>query len=156
LPSKPGVILQAYHRTYAIRFWLPIVVAAILIAGCFLPWMTIESKNITISGMVTTGTDYGKPAFFHFLWTAFFLLFFVVNKVWSRRMAMVFTAFNVAWAFRNFFVLPICQMGECPVRRIGLYLIFISSIVLFFAGLLAPVKEAGLEPDELQANETSV
>lgn len=123
------------------RFLFPLLVVAALIAGCFLPWMTIESKGITITGVNATGTDFGKPAAFHFLWVGLFLLFFLVNRVWSRRIAMVFTAFNVAWAFRNFFVLPMCQMGECPQRRAGLYLVFISSIVLFFAGLLAPVKE---------------
>jgi len=138
------------------RFLLPIVVAAVLIAGCFLPWMTIASKNISITGVETAGTDYGKPAYFHFIWVGLFLIFFVVNRVWSRRLAMMFTAFNVAWAFRNFFVLPICQMGECPVRRTGLYLVFISSIVLFFAGLLAPVKEKSTEPQDARANESSV
>lgn len=136
------------------RFLLPLLVVAVLLVGCLLPWMTIESKNITITGMATAGTDYGKPAFFHFLWSGLFLLFFVVNTVWSRRVAMVFTAFNVAWAFRNFFVLPLCQMGECPVRRTGLYLVFVSSLFLFVAGLLAPVKERKPEPGQEANNET--
>lgn len=106
-----------------------------------MPWMTIETKGITITGLDTTGTSYGKPAYFHFLWVAFFLVFLLINRVWSRRTAMVFAAFNVAWAFRNFLVLPMCQMGECPVRRAGLYILFFSSIALFFAGLIAPAKE---------------
>lgn len=135
------------------RFLLPIVVAAVLIAGCFLPWMTIASKNITITGMETAGTDFGKPAYFHFFWVGLFLVFFVVNRVWSRRLAMMFTAFNVAWAFRNFFVFPICQMGECPVRQIGLYIVFITSLLLFFAGLLAPVKEKAGAPAQPEKKE---
>lgn len=123
------------------RFLLPFSVAAVLVIACFLPWMTIESKSITITGMDTTGTTYGKPAYFHFLWIALSLLFLLPNRVWSRRTAMVFAAFNLAWAFRNFLVLPVCQMAECPVRRAGLYLIFIASIGFFFAGLVAPVRE---------------
>lgn|SRR6476619_5259410 len=122
------------------RFVLPLFVVAVLIVSCFLPWMTIESKGITISGLNTAGTTYGKPAFFHFLWVAFFLVFLFLNKVWSTRAAMVFAALNAAWAFRNFLVLPMCQMGECPVRRTGLYLLFFSSLALFFAGLVGPVK----------------
>lgn len=123
------------------RFLLPLLVVAILVGSCFLPWMTIESKGITITGLNTTGTTFGKPAYFHFLWAGLFLLFFFINRVWSRRTATVFAAFNAAWAFRNFLVLPICQMGECPVRRTGLYVLFVSSLLLFFAGLIAPVKE---------------
>lgn len=123
------------------RFLLPLLVVAVLIASCFLPWMTIESKGITITGLNTAGTTYGKPAYFHFLWVGFFLLFLFINKVWSTRAAMVFAALNAAWAFRNFLVLPMCQMGECPVRRTGLYLLFFSSLALFFAGLVGPAKE---------------
>lgn len=123
------------------RYFLPFLVAAVLIAGCFMPWITIETKGITITGVDTTGTTYGRPAYFHFFWVGLFLLFYLFNRVWSRRVGVIFTAFNVAWAFRNFLVLPLCLMGECPVRRTGLYLVFLSSVALFFAGLLAPAKE---------------
>ncbi|NTS40273.1 hypothetical protein HRG84_05090 [Flavisolibacter sp. BT320] len=122
------------------RFFIPILVAAALIASCFMPWMTIESKGLTISGVDTTGTSFGKPAYFHFFWTGLFLAFFVVNRVWSRRAAMVCSAFNLAWAFRNFMLLPACQLGDCPVRLTGLYILFGSALLLFVTGLLAPVK----------------
>ena len=130
------------------RFLLPLIVAAVLIGSCFYPWMTIESKGITITGMDTTGTTYGKPAFFHFLWVGLFLICFFINRVWSRRTAVIFLAFNTAWACRNFLVLPLCQMGECPVRRTGLYVLFISSLLLFFAGLIAPAKEGKADLQE--------
>lgn len=106
-----------------------------------MPWMTIESKNITITGVDTTGTSFGKPAYFHFFWTGLFLIFFLVNRVWSRRTAMVFSAFNLAWAFRNFMLLPACQLGDCPLRRTGLYVLLASAVLLFVTGLLAPVKK---------------
>jgi hypothetical protein len=124
------------------RFLLPLFVVAVLIWSCFMPWITIETKSITITGLDTTGTAYGKPAYFHFFWVGLFSLFFLINRVWSRRTAMVFAAFNAAWALRNFLVLPVCQMGECPVRRTGLYILFLSSIALFFTGLIAPAKDS--------------
>jgi hypothetical protein len=138
------------------RFLFPLLVVALLIASCFMPWMTIETKGLTITGVDATGTTFGKPAYFNFFWTGLFLIFFLMNKVWSRRTAMVFAAFNAAWAFRNFLVLPVCQMGECPIRRTGLYLLFISSIVLFFAGLLAPAKDAVNMKSEAELNETQL
>jgi hypothetical protein len=51
-------------------------------------------------------------------------------------------AFNFAWAARNFLLIPACHMGECPVRKVGLYLLLLSSVALIFAGLLAPLKTA--------------
>jgi hypothetical protein len=112
----------------------------LLLIGCFLPWMTVESKNITITGIDTTGTSFGKPAYFHFVWIVLCLIFLALNKRWSQKAALVFAAFNVAWAVRNFFLIPACQMGDCPVRRIGLYLILISSLLLFGAVLFFPAK----------------
>lgn len=122
------------------RFLIPLLVVAGLVAACFMPWMTIETKNLTISGIDTSGTTYGKPAYFHFFWIGLFLFFLLFNKVWSRRTAMVMAAFNFAWAIRNFLLIPVCQMGECPVRRIGLYLLLFSSLALLFAGLISPEK----------------
>ena len=115
-----------------------------------MPWMTIESKDITITGVDTTGTSFGKPAYFHFFWTGLFLLFFLINRVWSRRTAMVFSAFNMAWAFRNFMLLPACQLGDCPVRLTGLYVLLASAVLLFVTGLLAPVKKRPATAGPLQ------
>lgn len=123
------------------RFLLPFVVIGLLVVSCFLPWMSIEARNITITGVDTTGTTYGKPAYFHFFWLALVVFFLLLNKVWSKRVAMVFAAFNFAWAVRNFLLLPGCQMGECPDRRIGLYLLLFSSLALVFVGLLGPAKK---------------
>ena len=112
-----------------------------------MPWMIIESKGLTISGVDTTGTSFGKPAYFHFFWTGLFLAFFVVNRVWSRRTAMVFSAFNLAWAFRNFMLLPACQLGDCPERQTGIYILLVSAILLFITGLLAPVRKGPATAD---------
>jgi hypothetical protein len=131
------------------RFVIPLLTVALLVASCFLPWMTIDTKGVTITGVDTTGTTFGKPAYFHFMWIGLFLIMLFINKVWSRRTAMVFAAFNAAWAFRNFLVLPMCQMGECPMRRVGLYLLFLSSIALFFAGLIAPAREGEAAKNEM-------
>jgi hypothetical protein len=55
---------------------LSLLVIALLIVGCFLPWITVESKSMTITGVDTAGTRFGKPAYFHFLWAGLCLFFF--------------------------------------------------------------------------------
>jgi hypothetical protein len=83
------------------------------------------------------GTSFGKPGYFHFVWTIIYLLFLCIPKVWAQRVAVGVAAFNIAWAVRNFLVIPVCQMGECPERKMGLYLLLIAAFILF----LAPVFE---------------
>lgn len=125
------------------RFLLPLSVVAVLIVSCFLPWMSFEKSGITVTGLNPAGLPIGRPAYFHFFNTGLFLLFYLFNQVWSRIVAFAFTVLNGVWAFKNFIALPACSGGsvECPVRRIGLYLLLITSVVLIFAGLLAPVKQ---------------
>jgi hypothetical protein len=123
------------------RLILPLLVVAVHVIATFLPWITVETKDLTITGVDTTGTTYGVPAYFHFFWLVIYTLLMLVNRVWSRRAAMIVAAFNFAWAARNFLLIPACQMGECPVRRIGLYLLLLSAFALIFAGLLAPGRK---------------
>ena len=121
--------------------WIGLAAALLLIVSCFTPWVVIESKNITISGIDATGTNFGKPAYFHFMWTGLCLAFLFFNRLWSSRAALVFSGFNMAWAIRNFFLLSACQMGDCPAKKIGLYLVFFGSMLLFLSIMLIPTRQ---------------
>jgi len=115
---------------------LSILAVGLLVVSCLLPWMTIESKGITITGVDATGTDYGRPGFFHFFWGGLYLVLILINRVWSKRTAIILAAFNIAWMFRNFLLLPACLMGECPVRKAGLYLLLVASLMMFITPML--------------------
>ena len=65
--------------------WNGPAAAVLLIISCFSPWVFIESRNITVSGIDTTGTNFGKPGYFHFLMVGFFLLFSFIQKVGFKR-----------------------------------------------------------------------
>ena len=136
-----------------LKILLSVLAIALLVIGCFLPWMTIESKGITITGLDTKGTLYGKPAYFHFLWAGLLLSFLMLNKIWSKRAAVGVVAFNLAWAARNFLLIPACQMGECPVRKEGLYLLLAGAVLMFVIPFL-PEKEnrtAGAKTDSTES-----
>lgn len=114
---------------------LPFIAVALLIFSCYLPWMTIESNGLTITGVDTTGTSFGKPGYFHFVWAGLYLVFLAISKVWANRTAIGFAAFNIAWALRNFLLLPACSMGDCPQKKVGLYLLLFAAFAMFGAAL---------------------
>ncbi|MGE5520533.1 MAG: hypothetical protein ACM3VS_11445 [Candidatus Dadabacteria bacterium] len=111
--------------------------SAVLIAACFFPWLNIESKHIIISGVNTTGTTFGKPGVLHFFLTGLTVLCLLINKDWAQKAAVVFSAFNIAWAIRNFAFLSACQMGDCPVKLTALYFLIPSSILLLIGTLFS-------------------
>ena len=112
-----------------------ILSAALLAGACFFPWVNIESKGIVITGVNTTGTNFGKPGYFHFLLTGLCLLFLLINKRATQKIAVFFAAFNLAWAIRNFSIISGCYMGECPEKQPALFLIVLASIFILIASL---------------------
>lgn len=122
--------------------WLGVAAAIALIVACYLPWVVIESKDLVISGVETTGTNFGKPGYFHMFFAGMYLLFVLINRVWSKRVNIFFSAFNTAWAVRNFAIISACSGGECPEKQAGLYVILISSLVMLAGVLLSGAKES--------------
>ena len=52
------------------------VAGLLLLVACFLPWVTIESRGVVVSGMDAGGTSFGKPGSGHL----FFLFFLNLVK----------------------------------------------------------------------------
>ncbi len=115
---------------------ITIIGIAVLIIACFMPWMHIDEPSfITISGVDTTGTRYGKPGYAHFIFSVLILLCTFIPKVGAKRVNLLFAALNLAWGIRNFGVVPACDGGICPQKMIGIYLLLLACIILMIAVL---------------------
>lgn len=127
---------------------ITIIALVILIISCFTPWIRIEDPALTITGVDTTGTKFGKPGYAHFIMGLCILLCTFISKIWVKRMNLLFAAINLAWSIRNFSIIPSCDGGICPERLIGLYLVLFASIVLMLVALFPkepPMKVANAE-----------
>ena len=120
--------------------WIGLAAAILLVISCFLPWVTVVSKNITISGAEAPGTNYGKPGYFHLVMIVFFIVFTLVPRVWAKRANLLIVAMNLAWGIRNYFILSICQGGECPIKEVGIYLMMLACIIMFISALFPDMK----------------
>jgi hypothetical protein len=120
--------------------WIGIASAIFLIVACFMTWVIIPSRNIAVSGVETSGTNFGKPAYFHFLTTFFFILFSLVQRVWAKRANLVVTALNMGWAIRNYFLVTMCRGGDCPEKHVAIYIIVAASVVMLASAMLPDYK----------------
>lgn len=120
--------------------WIGLAAAVLLIVSCFTPWVFIESRNITVSGIDATGTNFGKPGYFHFFMIGFFLLFSFIQKTGFKRANLLITALNLGWAIRNYFIISACQGGDCPVKKTGIYLMLLASILMLVSALFPDMK----------------
>ena len=120
--------------------WVGLLATLALIVACFFPWVFIESKNITVTGIESTGTSFGRPGYFHFVLAATFVVFNFTPRIWAKRMNLLVTALNIGWAVRNYFLVSACAGGECPEKKLALYIVLICSFVMLAAALFPSVE----------------
>ena len=120
--------------------WIGLAAIILLVISCFTPWVIIESKNITVTGVDSTGTNFGKPAYVHFIFSFFFIIFHLVPTIWAKRWNLIVVALNIAWAIRNYIIISACRDGECPEKQTGLYLVVGAAALMLLAALFPDVK----------------
>ena len=122
-------------RTMRLMKWIGILAAVLLIISCCLTWVIIPSKNIVISGIDARGTYFGKPGYFHFVTSFFFLLFTFIPRIWAKRSNLLVAALNLGWAIRNFLIITVCRGGECPEKHTAVYLILFASLLMLVSSM---------------------
>ena len=120
--------------------WIGLVAVVLLVVACFMPWVFIASQNITVTGIESTGTNFGKPGYAHFVLSFFFIIFHLTPKLWAKRWNLPIVALNIAWAVRNLLIIAMCREGECPQKQIGLWLVLIASTIMLLAALFPDIK----------------
>jgi len=120
--------------------WIGLLAVILLIVSCFLPWVIISSKDIVVSGVDSTGTNFGKPGYTHFVLGVFFIIFHFIPRLWAKRVNLLVVALNIAWAIRNYFIISMCREGECPEKQIGLWLVLFASVLMLIAALFPDIK----------------
>jgi len=107
---------------------------------CFLPWVVIESKQIIFTGWNTGNSHFGKPAVLTTVFCGVMVLCFALPFVWSKRLNLFIAALNMAWALRNYIIITACSMGECPIKKTGMYAQLILPIAILICSFLPKVK----------------
>jgi hypothetical protein len=120
--------------------YLGVIACITLIAACFLPWAHIASIQSTLTGFATPKTSFGKPGLLHTIVASISIVLFLIPTIWAKRTNVFLGAFNLAWAIRNFILLSQCELGECPEKKIGIYIALLASIVLFIMTLMPRVS----------------
>lgn len=113
------------------------VVLAILV--CFMPWVYIESKNITVTGFKAEGTRFGRPGMFIVYMGSIAALLFLIPKIWAKRVNVFLTAMVFAFAIRNYLLLTTCSAGECPKKQVGLFLLLAFSAITMIMSFLPKI-----------------
>lgn len=115
---------------------------AILIYSCTMVWMTIPARNISVGGFHSEGTDFfGRPGMMSMVLGVFAAIFFLIPRLWAKRVNVFICALGLAWAIANYYrVGVICRSGDCPQRQTGIYLMLFSAVIMFVMSLLPKLE----------------
>ena len=119
---------------------LGIIATIILIGICYLPWSVISERNIIVTGMSAPGTMFGKPGLMHIVLAGPLIIFFIIQKIWAKRINVFIAAVNLAWGVRNYILLTTCFMGECPEKKYALFLELLLSISILIMTFFPKIK----------------
>lgn len=122
--------------------WIGIATAILVITACYLPWMEIQALQKVVTGMDNNGTNFGKPGKLHLIFCVIAIILFLLPKVWAKRINFIICALATAWAARNFLLYARCEMGTCPEREYGLYLLLAGNIIMLVMALFPDLKVA--------------
>ncbi len=111
-----------------------------MVAACYLPWVYIPSIQTTLTGMDAKRVDLGKPGLMNMIFAVMMIAFFAIPKMWCKRINVFITGMNIAWIIRNYVILTSCAAGECPEKKIGIYVMFILGIGIVFMSFLPRIK----------------
>jgi hypothetical protein len=130
----------SYHLLFSIFSGL------LLAFACWMPWVEISSPALTLTGMNTEGTSFGKPGFFHLIFLSLYFLFVLIPKDWAKRFNLLIAALNLSWMIRNFFLMGLCRGGECPSRQWGIYLVAVASVAMLLTSFFPTAVQQKVNP----------
>jgi hypothetical protein len=121
------------------RRWLALAAALVLIGCSFLPWVYIESANLTLPGTDDLGLNYGPRGRGHIYFAVMCIIMILIGRNWSMLFAIVVAMVNLAFAGSHLYVYR-CTAGICPEKLYGLYLTIGASLLMLAGLLYSPVN----------------
>jgi hypothetical protein len=117
------------------------VIAALLLIGiCFLPWAYYPDLQKEFTGFFSERNVYGRPGKLLIIFSIFAIILYLIPRIWAKRANILLGAVILAFGIKNYMLYTACYGGNCPERRLGIYLVVIAPVIMILAAILPDVK----------------
>jgi hypothetical protein len=116
-----------------------------LIIVSFLPWAYYADLQQTFTGFYSYKNQYGKPGKFLSIFAVTALALMLLPKIWAKRTNLFVCALAVGYAIKSYILFTSCYNAYCPEKKLGIYLMLASTIVMLLASIFPDLK---LKPSE--------
>jgi hypothetical protein len=126
--------LEKYSKAIAI------IASALLIVACFLPWAYYPDLDKVFTGFFSEKNIYGRPGKWLTVMAVLSMICHLLPQVFLKRVNLLLMALNLAYAVKSYIIFAACYHGYCPEKKIGIFLMLFSSILLMVAAVLPSGK----------------
>lgn len=124
--------------------WIGLAAAALLAASCFMPWAWYPDLQMDFNGFFSYQNYYGKPGKLLIALTVISVVFYLIPRIWAKRINLLVNAILVSYAFYCFITFTRCYgPALCPEKRIGLYLLMTAALAMLAMALLPEMPVRG-------------
>ena len=127
-----------------IIYRLGLLACLLLIAACFMPWVTFTSPQETFTGFYTKkfpdGTYYGRPGNFIVSIAIIILILMYLPKVWAKMVNIFLSAFLLAYIFDVYIRFTNSLFENEIEKRYGIYLLVASAIVILVSSVFPDMR----------------
>lgn len=135
LTSSLSFIEREFFTTMLPKIFnkIGLIACITLVISCFLPWAYYADLDKTFTGFYSEQNCYGKPGYFLIMLTVLIFIFMLLPKIWAKRANLFISALAVGYAIKTYILFTSCYNAYCPEKKIGIYLMFISTITILVA-----------------------
>jgi hypothetical protein len=117
-----------------------VLACCLLIIVCYLPWTYYPDLGKSFSGFFSEGNAYGKPGAVFLTLSLMAILFFILPKLWAKRLNILIGALMVAYSIKTYILFTSCYRGDCPVKKLGIFLVLVLPLFIIIATVLPDMK----------------
>ncbi|RYD83234.1 MAG: hypothetical protein EOP53_01435 [Sphingobacteriales bacterium] len=120
--------------------WIGLAAAVALIIVCFMPWTYHADVQKNFTGFFSQNEAYGKPGKFLIIFSVMAAAFFLLPRIWAKRMNFFVTGIMLAYAIKTYILYTSCYNAYCPEKRLGIYLVVALAVLQFMMSLFPDMK----------------
>ncbi len=120
-----------------------IISCLFIFVSFFLNWAWYPDIQKHFTAFFSEGNHYGKPGKFLSFFALTGIIFYVLNKSWTQRLNLIFSALCIAFAIRTVLLYTSSYDGYMPKAEMGIYVMLVGCIghVIASASGMAVVKK---------------
>ena len=123
-----------------ILHWIGLAACILISVSCFMPWAYYATLNEEFTGFFSEQNHYGKPGVFIIFLAVFIFIFMLLPKIWAKRANLFLAALQISYAVKTYILFTSCYNAYCPEKRIGIYIMLFSAILIMLAAIFPSMK----------------